>query len=30
MPVQVLRESGSIRVAVSEELAGKWIAVWIE
>jgi hypothetical protein len=30
LPVQVLRESNSIKVRVSEELAGKWIAAWIE
>ncbi|MDR0637572.1 MAG: hypothetical protein LBG27_01490, partial [Spirochaetaceae bacterium] len=30
LPVQVLRESDTIRVTVKEDLAGKWIAVWIE
>jgi hypothetical protein len=30
LPVQVLKESDTIKVTVNEELAGKWIAVWIE
>jgi hypothetical protein len=30
LSVQVLRESNTIRVAVNKELAGKWIAAWIE
>jgi hypothetical protein len=29
LPVRVLRESSSIKITVDEELAGKWIAVWI-
>jgi hypothetical protein len=30
LPARVLKESNCIRITVSEELAGKWIAVWIE
>jgi hypothetical protein len=30
LPARALRESTGIKVTVSEELAGKWIAVWIE
>jgi hypothetical protein len=29
LPVQVVRESNTVKVTVNGELAGKWIAVWI-